>query len=308
FNPVHEEHWLKKHFFDAEVGDCTIIHSTYADNPYLTHADRLQIEQLQRYDHNQYRVYALGQWGLQQNDQAWLYAFSREKHTAPTIDYMPNYPIYLSFDFNRQPATCIAVQMSPGHQQEHSFIHIIQEFSANVQLIELCARIRSTYPAAILFVTGDASGHKGDPGYTDRHATLYRMIQQYLGINPRRMKLHKRNLPHADSRQLLNTIFTHHPRLHLSHSGCPQLINDCIIARVDEDSPRPGTLKKDRNIYKMDLFDCLRYLCQAWLPTYHGLSVNNNITMKRFGRRSFKKNGSFFSIYNEPQLLINSLI
>jgi phage terminase large subunit len=280
FNPVHEEHWLKKHFFDSAVEDCTILHSTYLDNPYLTEVDKQQIEQLQRYDNNQYRIYALGEWGLLQNDQAWLHAFSRERHTAPTIPYMPNYPVYLSFDFNRQPATCIAAQMSPGHKQSHSFIHIIKEFSADVQLSELCARIRATFPAALLYVTGDASGHKGDVGYADRHSTCYRMIQQYLNLTNRRMKLHKRNLPHSDSRQLLNTLFTNHPRLLLSTAGCPQLISDCIIARVDEDSPRPGTLKKDRNTYKMDLFDCLRYLCQAWLPNYDGLTVNTKITLK----------------------------
>src|SRR5690606_8646648 len=49
FNPVDEEHWLKKHFFDRENPDADIIHSTYKSNNHLTEQDREQIEQLKEY-------------------------------------------------------------------------------------------------------------------------------------------------------------------------------------------------------------------------------------------------------------------
>jgi phage terminase large subunit len=40
------------------------------------------------------------------------------------------------------------------------------------------------------------------------------------------------------------------------------------MAMVDEDSEVPGALKKDRNIYKMDLFDCFRYFFQTFFKDY----------------------------------------
>ncbi len=268
FNPIHEQHWLKKHFFDKPQPDATVIHSTYKDNPHLTPQDREQIEQMRFFDHNQYRVYALGEWGLSQNKTPWLFAFNRAMHTKPSIPYLPTYPVYLSFDFNRSPVTCLAVQMSPHRGAKDSFISFIAEFAANSQLSELCAQIRSTFPAAILFVTGDAAGNHGDIGFDTRHATYYQMIRSYLNIHERQLHLNSRNLLHHDSRLLINTLLHHYPNIAISAEACPLLINDCIIAQVDEDNPRPGALKKDRAIFKLDLFDCFRYFFQTWFKDY----------------------------------------
>lgn len=268
FNPIHEEHWLKKHFFDREQTDATIIHSTYKDNPHLTDQDREQIEQMRLYDNNQYRVYALGEWGVRTNDSPWLYAFNKEQHTAPAVPYLKAYPVHLSFDFNRDPLTCIAVQQSPHRGGRDSFVHIIKEFSGQYTLRELCEQIRTTYTGSILYVTGDASGNRGDVSMTQRHGTYYSMIQSYLNLTPRQLHLNTRNLPHHDSRLLMNTLFADYPDISICTTGCPLLINDCLIARTDSDSSKPGTLRKDRGIYKMDLFDAMRYFFQTYFNDY----------------------------------------
>lgn len=271
FNPIHEEHWLKKHFFDRHNPDARIIHSTYKDNPHLTDEDRRQIEQLRLYDNNQYRVYALGEWGVLTNDSPWLFAFDKERHTADTLPLLPGYPIHLSFDFNRDPLTCIAVQMSPHKGARDSFIHIVKEFAGQYTLAELCRQISATFAGHILYVTGDASGSRGDITMERPDSTYYRMIQGYLGLAPKQLHLFSRNLPHHDSRLLVNTLFTNYPRLLISTAGCPGLLNDCQIARTDNESPRPGTLRKDRGIYKMDLFDCMRYFMQCYFNDYAGM-------------------------------------
>jgi phage terminase large subunit len=268
FNPVHEEHWLKKHFFDQEMEDKVHCKSTYNDNPFITGKDREQIEWMKRYDHNQYRVYALGEWGLRTNTMPWLFAFNRERHLRPVLPFLPSYPVHLSFDFNREPVSCIAVQMSPHRGAHDSFVHFIKEFAADVQLKELCARIRAAFPASILYVTGDASGNRGDIGFDHRHSTYYQMIRSYLGISERLMHLNPRNLMHHDSRQLINMLFSDYPNILISQAGCPLLANDCIIATVDDESSKPGMLKKDRNMYKMDLFDALRYFFQTYFKDY----------------------------------------
>lgn len=264
FNPVHETHWLKERFFDMGDDDISRVHSTYKDNPFLTDKDREHIELLKLYNNNQYRIYALGEWGLSENTNPWLFAFSREQHTAPTLPFLPSYPVYLSFDFNREPVTCIAAQMSPHKAAADSFIHFIKEFSANGQLSELCTRIKAAFPASMFFVTGDASGNRGDVGFDSRHATYYQMIRSYLNLTQRQLKLNTRNLEHNDSRLLINTMLHEYPNIKISQQGCPLLINDCDIAMVDESTGKPGMLRKDRGIYKMDLFDAFRYFFQTW--------------------------------------------
>ena len=264
YNPIHEEHWLKKHFFDQTIEDTCAIKSTYLDNSFLTDKDIEQIEWLRRYNHNQYRVYALGDWGLRENNDPWLFAFDKDKHLRDTLPFLPSYPVYLSFDFNRDPVTCLAAQMSPSLDGPHSFIHFIQEFTATAQLSELCARIKAAYPSSILYVTGDATGSRGNIGFQSRHATYYKMIQRFLDIQKKQLHLNTHNLQHHESRLLLNTMLAQYPNILLSQQGCPLLANECIIATIDDTTDKPGILKKDRNLYKMDLFDCFRYFFQTY--------------------------------------------
>lgn len=266
FNPVHEHHWLKKHFFDRPLHNAEIIHSTYKNNPFLTEEDRQEIEWMREFNYNQYRVYALGEWGITENNTPWLFAFDREKHVK-NVQFKPTYPVYLSFDFNRQPATCLAVQMSPNKGMPDSFIHFIKEFSIDGQLSELCQRIKATFPFSILYVTGDASGNHGDVGFERRNETYYQMIRSYLGIATKQLHLNTKNLEFGDSRQLCNVMFHEYNNLYIS-TECPLLINDCEIATVDEDKSKPHILKKDRGIYQMDLFDALRYYFQSYFREY----------------------------------------
>src|SRR5690606_21038824 len=85
FNPIHEEHWLKKHFFDTEIANCKIVKSTYKDNQFLTEEDRAQIEEMRLFNFNQYRIYALGEWGITENGNPWLHAFNDKTHVAPVV-------------------------------------------------------------------------------------------------------------------------------------------------------------------------------------------------------------------------------
>lgn len=263
FNPIHEEHWLKKHFFDGNLPKTTIIKSTYLANPFLSDEDREQIEWLKQYNYNQYRIYALGEWGLTENGNPWLFAFNRDKHVYDNIPFLPTYPVHLSFDFNRQPVSCLAIQMSPNVGHSNSFVHFIKEFSEDIQLKELCTRIKAAFPSSILFVTGDASGSHGDIAYENRNDSYYKMIKSYLNLSDKQLHLITKNMEHNDSRNLCNTMLHNLPNV-LIDSSCKVLINDCIIATVDESKMKAGMLKKDRETYKMDMFDAFRYYWQRY--------------------------------------------
>lgn len=264
FNPIHENHWLKKMYFDNPRKRTTVIKSTYHDNPFLSDEDREEIEYLKQYNFNQYRIYALGEWGITENNAPWLFAFNMEKHVKESLPFLPTYPVYLSFDFNREPISCLAAQMSPSRGTKNSFVHFIKEFSGNVQLEELCTRVLATFPNSILYVTGDASGNAGDVAFEQRNATYYKMIQSYLRLSPKQMNIFSKNMEHNDSRNLCNTMMHNLDNVYISQEGCPILIKDCHIATVDETKLKAGVLKKDREIYKMDMFDAFRYYFQAY--------------------------------------------
>lgn len=278
FNPVHEKHWLRKTFFHPDdrhavhpdfEGKLLLNRSTYRDNEFIDQEAYLETLLLSAAGNkNSIRVNIEGDWGLEENDDPWLYNFSEDKHTVPDITFRPSYPVYLSFDFNRHPVSCIAAQHSPSQGMPDSFIHFIQEFAGDVQLEGLCRQIKSTYPKSILYVTGDSTGKQGDIGFNDKHANYYKMIQGYLKLSDAQMKINSKNSLHADSRILCNTMLYHYPDIKISKRGCPILINDCNIARPDDKSQDPNKIKKDRDIYKMDLFDCFRYFFQTFYREY----------------------------------------
>lgn len=65
FNPIDEDHWIKKYFFDTpETRErTTILHTTYGDNRFIDEAYKKELESYALIDPNYYKIYALGQWG-----------------------------------------------------------------------------------------------------------------------------------------------------------------------------------------------------------------------------------------------------
>lgn len=84
FNPVSELNWLKQRFFDSEEDTLLIygseqsknlqedpnkygtfiVHSTYKDNKFIDEVYAREMEELKKYDEDEYNVYALGLWGI----------------------------------------------------------------------------------------------------------------------------------------------------------------------------------------------------------------------------------------------------
>ncbi len=64
FNPVSASHWIKARFFDAPDDDTLLCSSTYKDNRFIDDAFSKRMERRRIYDPEGYRVYALGEWGV----------------------------------------------------------------------------------------------------------------------------------------------------------------------------------------------------------------------------------------------------
>lgn len=269
FNPVDESHWLRKRFFDEkdphklnEDYKCNTLlnRSTFIDNEFI---DRLAYKETlinsAAGDLNKIRVNIEGDWGVEDNDNPWLYNFDFDKHVKE-VSFLRAYPIYLSFDFNIDPFACTIWQMSPSKGGTNDFIHCIDEIVGELRIEDTCKIIKSRYPRSIIYVTGDRSGSNRILG---ANQTLYQSIATHLGLNSKMLNLNTHNLEHSDSRELLNAVFWSYPNLYI-HPKCKTLIRDCQIAMVDEKSSKPSHLLKDRGIYKMDAFDGMRYFFQTY--------------------------------------------
>lgn len=289
---VHPRHWLLKYFFPElyegeDKPEFDILKGQKVKKLLVNYTDNYFIDQEAYYNRLKLssggstrllNSIAHGEFGSSENNAPWLYALDHSKHVKPTLPFLPSFPVYLSFDFNREPVTCVAFQQSPDIGKKDSFLHYIKQFKGDFQLSELCERIKAAFPASILEVTGDAAGNKGDIGFVGRHSTYYTMIQSYLNLRPKQMKINSHNLEHHDSRLLCNTILSNYPNIYFSKEGCPDLISDCEIAEVDDKSNKPGHLKKDRERFKLDLFDGFRYSLQTY---YYDFASKVYLTLKK---------------------------
>lgn len=64
FNPISVTHWLKARFFDREVKNADILHTTYRDNLFIDDEYKRELEAFRETDEYYYSVYCLGEWGV----------------------------------------------------------------------------------------------------------------------------------------------------------------------------------------------------------------------------------------------------
>lgn len=281
FNPVRETHWLRTRFFHPDdayrlhpdfAHNTLLSHSTYRDNEFINQDEYYQtLVASAAGNRNKLSVTVSGKWGVSENKDPWLYNLNPELHFRK-LRFIPTAPVYLSFDFNKSPVTCTATQMSPDKgKPDSSWLHVIKEFSGEINLQKLCMNIKATYPNSILFVTGDASGNSGHLALEElgeKNMTFYTLIKRYLRLSDKQIHNFSQNMTHHDSRMLCNTMLYSYPHFYIDPEQCPMLAEDMEKATIDEKGNDPNKLKKDRGDYKMDMLDNWRYMLQRYFLEY----------------------------------------
>ena len=260
FNPVSEDHWLKRRFIETNNQDVTFVHTTYHDNHFLDDEYKRVLEEYKETNSLYYQVYCLGDWGVVDTSNKFLYAFDQEKHVNK-CEYDKNLVVKLSFDFNIEP---FAVQVYQCPDRET--INFIDKVRLNdSDIYQVCDQIRAKYPNNHLIVTGDASG-KNRTGTTRGKTSYWQIIKKELQLSNPQIKLRSKNLGLIESRVLCNSALQH-KTINIDPS-MKELIYDCKYSKVDQKGILEDRLKmiKDRNKNKQDDFDGFRYAIDAEWP------------------------------------------
>lgn len=62
-NPISEQHWIKKIFFDDPIDGVFTLKTTYLDNAFIDDEYRMVMENKKKSNPRYYNIYALGNWG-----------------------------------------------------------------------------------------------------------------------------------------------------------------------------------------------------------------------------------------------------
>jgi len=184
----------------------------------------------------------------------YAYSFTRSVHVGK-VEEDPNLPIYISFDFNVSPMTCIYAQHTPDRKR----IRIIgEERIINSDVTELCQRIKAKYPNKHrLILTGDASGRNRTT--ISKGLSNWKIIKGELGVSEAQIRLLSANPLSVDYIVLLNSMLSKHGNLIISDT-CKYLIQDMELMQRADDSG-----KKAPDALTGHLFDCAEY----YLWTFH---------------------------------------
>ena len=63
FNPISDQHWLKRVFFDDPIEDVFTLKTTFLDNKFIDDDYKMVMENKKKTNPRYYNIYALGNWG-----------------------------------------------------------------------------------------------------------------------------------------------------------------------------------------------------------------------------------------------------
>lgn len=167
FNPISHLHWIKEHFFDNQLDNVSIYKTTYLDNSFIDEEYKQQIENIKIYDEQQYRIYALGEWGIL-NQNIIHHRFKPMEHISDKTvkDF---YTLHIGCDFNI--GGCVCVVMGEDNQ---GLSHIIDEFST-YDTENMIIELKSRYKNKEITLYPDASG---DTRTTNSNKTDVDMLKE----------------------------------------------------------------------------------------------------------------------------------
>lgn len=251
-NPVSEKHWIKKQLCEpsgAYFNSTEVLKFTYKDNKFARPADIEALEMLKLVSENQYRIYALGEWGIEDKQNKFAWAFDENLHVGKT-EHNPQEVTWLTFDFNVNPMTCTVIQHYEG---EVKVIRTIRLENSNTWA--MCDRILSIYPDCFFMVTGDATGGNRNAASPDEMDN-YSVIVQKLGITYNQLSVPNVNPKVTDNQLKVNALLLNYP-VSIDPDNASELIYDLNYVEMNERKE----IIKDRSSSKKfaDFLDNFRY-------------------------------------------------
>lgn len=224
---------------------------TSYDNPYIDHEEIDDAKKI--LDPVSFAREYLAE-DVDSGEMPFLYCFDESKHTGNSFALDNRLPLWMSFDFNVLPQTCVL-----GQRIDEDSLRVIKLIKLNnASIYDMCNYINAKYSNFEWITTGDATG-KNRSGTTKGNLSYWQIIKSELGLSDYQIKLRSHNLDHTTSQVICNSVLEH--KNVVIHKDCEDLINDCRFASTDEN----GKLIKtpDRGLHFLDGF---RYLLDANFP------------------------------------------
>lgn len=299
---VNVKGWSKLHenSFVKRSGRHVLIKTVYQDNKYIVGGEvegrkygyvdnqtLAEFEEMKDKNPSDYRIYGLGEWGIIQSENPFLYAYNDQEHYKDDFYTVEtDQDLWLSFDFNKDPCTLVVSQYD-ARKKTYNIFDIItanhKEKISQIPLDALCLKFLKKYvesgltESRLLRVTGDITGLSS----TATHAAVYgnySKICKLLGVNFKRQVVlwRKVNLPHTASRDLCNDVLYRLKGHFFIWKGAEQLAEEMKLAYADDN----GSLNECKAKEGLHTLDCGRYQIDAWFRFENYSNIIDNFLKK----------------------------
>lgn len=261
FNKEDGVHKFYELYQKASKGEenYSLTELTSYDNPFLNAED---IEELElQFSVGLMRDQEIYGKFIDVTEKPFLYSFDEKKHKVPGVAELlnPHLPIRFSFDFNKDPMTCIVGQRA-------SLNHLIVVdaiLMSNGSTPEVCEQLIAKYPgwSESWEITGDATGRNRTP-LERGDINHYKIIKRMLRLRDNQIFVRKANISHNNSRILCNSILQN-TIMECDEDIDPLFIKDLQLARVDDRGKIVKTVSEGNHY-----LDCWRYLIDSEYPDF----------------------------------------
>lgn len=194
-------------------------------------------------------------------DKTWLYAFDRSRHVGRT-KYNPHLPLYVSFDFNKNPMTCSMWQFD---DRRIYGVDTIRLENATTRMV--CVEIQKRYPTAMLIITGDCAGNSRT---TMSQITNYDEIRMFFRLGSAAMQVSTTNPRLAESRLFMNNCFERFDII-IDAERCKPLIFDCENVMSDDEN-KPLKNNRGNVAQQSDFLDNMRYFFHRFYSFFNQIN------------------------------------
>lgn len=285
FNPINEQHWLKKRFFDTFDEDVYFIKTTFKDNAFLDEEYRKHLIERVKINPNLYKVYVLGEWGKVDFGGEFLKCWKSNVHVGK-YKYNPELALYLSFDENVNPYfPCGFFQVDENNRT--LMVHEIAAKNPNNTVKWICREITRKLKEwghkEHLYIGGDATSKKDDVKQERGH-DLFRLIMIELKeFNPIR-KVSASNPSVRVSADFFNSI------LETNYGGLSFFVDEsCRTAILDFENAKED---KNGHIDKKTVTDPVTKV--SYQPYGHFVDLTRYHLVNTFNKEYIKYQGSSF--------------
>lgn len=221
------------------------------DNPFVT-ADQWQGWNMM--DERYIKQFIDGDWtNFDDKDNRWAYAFSRKKHVGRPR-FNPEEPLFLSWDFNRNPICCSVIQYY------YDMVKVLKTYKIpNSGSDEVSQRILSDYPHALYIVNGDYSGDTASSLFAEQTSN-YTIIRRILKLSDNQVQITP-NPSLIQNRTLVNSILQH-VDVEIHEEEAKALIWDLENVKASADGKIEKKNRSDE-AQQADSLDTFRYFCNS---------------------------------------------